>query len=45
MGVDAITVQYDLLKTSIEHPLTDMSVAKFIEDWEGTYGTKSIIID
>lgn len=45
MGVDAITVQYDLLQTSIEHPLTDMSVAQFIDDWEKTYGTKSIIIE
>lgn len=43
IGVDAITVQYDLLKQSIEHPLTDMSVAQFIKDWETTYGQKGII--
>lgn len=43
MGVDSITVQLDLLRTSIEHPLTDMSVNKFIEDWESTYGKRGIL--
>lgn len=43
LGVDSITVPLKLLEKSIEHPLTEMSINKFISDWEKTYNRKTII--
>ena len=42
-GVDSITVPLKLLEKSIEHPLTDWSVEKFISDWEEAYNRKTIL--
>lgn len=44
LGVDSITVPFELLEKSIEHPLTDWSVAQFTSDWEKAYKTDRIII-
>ncbi len=37
-GVHSVTVPYDICKSMMNHPLTDWSVDKFIEDWENTFG-------
>ncbi len=40
-GVHSVTVPTDVLKAMMKHPLTEWSVDKFIEDWEGTFGKGS----
>ena len=40
-GVHSVTVPYDICKSMMNHPLTDWSVDKFIEDWENTFGKGS----
>lgn len=40
-GVHSVTVPYDICKSMMNHPLTDWSVGKFIEDWENTFGKGS----
>jgi fructose-6-phosphate aldolase 2 len=43
LGVDSITVPLQLLEKSIEHPLTEMSINKFISDWEKVYNKRTIL--
>lgn len=38
VGVHAVTVPYDILCNMINHPSTDLSINKFIHDWEEVYG-------
>ncbi|MBC8059846.1 MAG: fructose-6-phosphate aldolase [Clostridiaceae bacterium] len=38
IGVHSITAPADIIKAMMGHPLTDWSVAKFIEDWENEFG-------
>lgn len=38
MGADSITVNENIIKQLIYHPLTDTSVHNFIDDWEKQYG-------
>lgn len=37
-GVHSVTVPPDIAKAMMNHPLTDWSVDKFIEDWETAFG-------
>ena len=37
-GVHSVTVPPDIAKAMMNHPLTDWSVDKFIEDWESAFG-------
>jgi fructose-6-phosphate aldolase 2 len=37
-GVHSVTVPYEIAKAMMDHPLTDWSVEKFIQDWEAIYG-------
>ncbi len=32
-GADAVTVPYKVLTQMVEHPMTDIGVARFLEDW------------
>ncbi len=34
-GADIATVPYDVLKKAFNHPLTDLGIQRFIDDWEG----------
>jgi len=36
MGADVVTIPTKVLKQLIKHPLTDIGLAKFAEDWEKT---------
>lgn len=36
-GVQSVTVPVDICKAMINHPLTEWSIDKFIEDWKKTY--------
>lgn len=38
MGADSVTVNENIIKQLIYHPLTDTSVHNFIDDWEKQYG-------
>lgn len=38
VGVHSVTVPADICKAMINHPLTDWSVDKFIEDWYNVFG-------
>lgn len=38
VGTHAVTVNMDTFENSLKHPLTDYSVDRFIQDWEGVYG-------
>lgn len=44
-GAHSITVSSDVAKFMIEHPLTDYSVDKFIQDWENEFGIGSKVMD
>ncbi|PIH04403.1 fructose-6-phosphate aldolase [Clostridium combesii] len=37
-GAHSVTVNEDLIKQLIYHPLTDLSVDNFVKDWENQYG-------
>lgn len=37
-GGQSVTVNFEIIQKLIEHPLTDWSVAQFIEDWKQVYG-------
>lgn len=37
-GVHSVTVPPDIAKAMMNHPLTDWSVERFIEDWEAVFG-------
>jgi transaldolase len=38
-GADVVTVPYKVLMQLIKHPLTDIGLAKFLEDWEKSQQT------
>jgi fructose-6-phosphate aldolase 2 len=38
VGANAVTVNADILKQMLYHPLTDLSVEQFVKDWEELYG-------
>lgn len=40
MGVDIVTVPYEVIKAMVKHPLTDKGITKFLEDWEKVKGMK-----
>jgi fructose-6-phosphate aldolase 2 len=42
-GAHAVTVGEDVFTNLVQHPLTDWSVTKFIEDWESVYGKGAIL--
>lgn len=42
-GVQSVTVPADICKAMINHPLTEWSVDKFIEDWEKTYNHSGLL--
>ncbi len=44
-GAHGITVSSDVAKFMIEHPLTNFSVDKFIQDWEDVFGIGSNVMD
>jgi transaldolase len=33
-GADIATIPYDVMMQMIKHPLTDIGLKKFLEDWE-----------
>ena len=41
-GAKSITVSYETLTQLIYHPLTDISIEGFINDWEKTYDAKEL---
>ena len=43
VGCHTVTVTKNVLKTLINHPMTDMAVAGFDKDWAATYGDKTIL--
>lgn len=42
-GCHSVTVTADILKALISNPMTDNAIAGFEHDWEGVYGSKSIL--
>ncbi|SKA78707.1 fructose-6-phosphate aldolase 2 [Caloramator quimbayensis] len=44
-GVHSVTLNYEILEKLLYHPLTDISVDKFIEDWEKFYGSGKLTTD
>ena len=42
-GCHSVTVTADILKALISNPMTDNAIAGFEQDWEGVYGSKSIL--
>lgn len=42
-GVQSVTVPPDICKAMINHPLTEWSVDKFIEDWEKAYNHSELL--
>ena len=42
-GCHTATIAPDLFKTAISHPMTDMGVKGFMDDWKSVYGEKSIL--
>ncbi len=40
VGADIATVPYDVLKKSIQHPLTDKGVKAFLDDWNKVFNDK-----
>lgn len=42
-GVQSVTVPADICKAMINHPLTERSVDKFIEDWKKTYNYSGLL--
>jgi transaldolase len=40
VGAHIATVPYDVIKKSIQHPLTDKGIKAFMSDWEKTFGKK-----
>lgn len=43
LGVHSVTIPVDICYKMLEHPLTDLSVYKFIEDWYSVFGYTKII--
>lgn len=44
-GGQAITAGPEILDALLKHPLTDASVAQFIQDWEAVYGEGKVTAD
>ena len=42
VGCHSVTVNADILKTVISHPMTDAAIAGFDKDWGSVYGDKTI---
>ena len=42
-GCQCVTVNADILKSVISHPMTDSAIAGFEKDWKGVYGDKKIL--
>ncbi len=42
-GCQCVTVNADILKSVISHPMTDSAIAGFDKDWKGIYGDKTIL--
>lgn len=42
-GIQSVTVPADICKAMINHPLTEWSVDKFIDDWEKTYNHSKLL--
>lgn len=40
VGAHIATVPYDVLKKSVQHPLTDKGIAAFMADWKAVFGDK-----
>ena len=40
VGAHIATVPYEVIKKSIQHPLTDKGIKAFMSDWEKTFGKK-----
>lgn len=34
IGADVVTLPIDILEKSLEHPLTDIGMKKFLQDWQ-----------
>ena len=41
MGADVATMPFKVIEQLVKHPLTDVGLKKFLEDWEKTQGAKS----
>ncbi|GAA0078145.1 fructose-6-phosphate aldolase [Clostridium sp. CTA-5] len=42
-GCQSVTVGSDIMNKLIEHPLTDLSVKQFINDWENAYNKTTVL--
>ena len=42
-GCHSVTINADIFKQLIAHPMTDAAVAGFDKDWKGTYGENTIL--
>lgn len=42
-GCHSVTVNADLMKQAISHPMTDSAVEGFTKDWRSVYGNKTIL--
>ncbi len=41
-GIQAVTVQPDVVKQMVDHPGTEIAVAEFTENWNKAYGRKTL---
>ncbi len=41
-GAHIVTVPYKILTQMLQHPLTDLGIKRFLEDWQGVYGSTRI---
>lgn len=41
MGTDIATVPYEIIKAMVRHPLTDIGITRFLEDWDKVKGMKA----
>jgi transaldolase len=41
IGADVATVPYKVLEEVLRHPLTDIGLKKFLEDWEKSHASKA----
>jgi transaldolase len=41
MGADIATVPYEVIKAMVKHPLTDIGITRFLEDWDKVKGIKA----
>ena len=43
VGVHSVTIPPDICKSMINHPLTDWSINRFIEDWEKVFSNETLL--